>query len=1134
MRGSIVMRKVYLKRFACVFLAVLIFFTISNPFTATYSDTGEKLVLDGTQSTWAEKELIEAFNYSLTYPRVMKSYQNSITREEFCTIAVKLYEKLSGNKAVQSNNPFKDTTDPEILKAYNLKIVKGTSADTFSPSNKITRQEICVMIYRALEAAKPDFNSAVSGNFPFNDKDNIAAWALDAVKFAYLNNIMKGTSATTISPLSDTNREQGVVLIKRTYDQYKTQQVQANVETKAKISLNKTIPPAKDNMQKFYDMISIDNLAFPKYDTKLRLFASTSGMKPAKLPSIGEVNGQNGTLYASTKPIVGIPPTLNPIIIPPKIIPPKIDPVIITKIAPKGPIYSSSDYSSFVDISGDKKCWFFYNLANIKGISKVVYQVSTAPYIGFKEGWKNPIGLVATGEVPSTQKEFLIDLGSVEQKSLSIQKSVINSIIKPGAKATYKPIKQKQKIYYVRAVPVDLKGDPIGDPGKGLAIKYGEVNASGNNNSENKDFELWSTASYLGRYSPENSDRPRLLDNRGFSPADVDAQKIFNFHGINPDTKKIIIQVATSPFGPGSEWPNTQNIVYEKSYDLPTTVNHPISEKDKINLDSIYEVIDSAYPNTIPVPFAQFGVPLSEMQAKVYTKYYVRGIALRPSLKPGELDLSYSQTVTVDYGFEPPIQWFVTKPAESIYDKSEVVKASLPSLKFLSYTKAQWADRESLNHYIIYRMPKWDEVQCNWENSKTGKTLKPFYLYYPQFMAFNKNQAEFDKAKAYYENVIVPGVMTVGGEVYFPTPNPNGEPTEWYEELWEGVCEFFEDLAYVSSEIVNQVTTAYNDLKAGIINFAVVNLCPFPELQGAFKMALEGLANYGMIALGLPPTLPNFDDLTNMGAEYLAEIALTEAGVLPNPVVDADDIGKITNGIKDEMKKSNDHPNPNPINSKFLKLDPRFQYRPAYIEVEVKNEGKYDSAPGSFDVNVNFTLEYYNMMSAANGLLLETPSKYGYGTAAGWNEYADYEKHFKNGLNGNTINYAYGGEKAIYDVFKPIIGQKIPTIKPGEKRTIRVYLAPIHFDIPNESYYAGSTMPNYPYGEVFNETDFANMYFNNGNKNYTSFSINGHFPTAREYVSTHGMTITDPKTDYQYEHYSNYDEDLQRPVSVDW
>jgi len=1108
-------------------MAIIILTTIFNPFTATYSDAQEKLVLDGTQSSWAEKELVEAYNYNLTYTNVMKNFQNPITREEFCTIAVKLYEKLSGNNAMLANNPFADTTNPEVLKAYNLKIVKGTNVDIFSPLNKITRQEICVMIYRTLEAAKPGLNKTTSGSFPFTDSGNIAAWAIDAVKFAYLNNIMKGTSTTTISPLSNTNREQGVILVKRTYDQYKSQQVQANVETKATISLNNTIAPQKDGMQKFYDMISSDNLGFPKYNTKLRLYASTSGVKPTKLPSIIEGNGHGELLYASAKPLVNISPILNPIKTP-VIISPKIDPSIVTKIAPKGPIYSSSDYSSFVDVSGDKKCWFFYNLENVRGISKVVYQVSTAPYIGFKEGWKNPIGLIASGDVPTSQKEFFIDLGSINQKNFLILKS---SIIQ-GTNAAYNPIKQKQKIYYVRAVPVDLKGDPIGDPGKGLAIKYGEANTSGNNNAQKQDFELWSPVSYVGRYSNENHDKPHLQESVSFSPKEVDSQRIFHFHGIDTDTKKIIIQVSTTAFAANSEWPNTQNIVYEKSYDLPTTVNQPISDKDKAN-SCYYEEIDDLYPNTIPVPFAKFGVPLSEMQVGVYTKYYVRGIALKPSLIPGELDLSYSQTVTVVYGFDPPIQWFVTTPAESIYDKTEEVKASLPSIRFIRYTKAQWADRENLNHYIIYRMPKWNEVQCNWKNSETGKVLKPFYSYFPQYIGFISNQSEFEKAKTYYEKAIAPGVMTVGGEVYFPTPDPNGEPTEWYEELWAGVCEFFKDLAYVCKEIVNQVSTAYNDLKAGIIEFAV-NLCPIGPLKGVFKMALEGLANYGLMALGLPPTLPNFDDLTSMGAEYLAELAMTEAGVLPNPLVDSDDIGKITNSIKDEMKKSNDHPNPNPISSKFLKLAPKFQYRPAYIEVEIKNEGKYDSAPGAFDVNVNFTLEYYNMMSATNGLLLDTPSKYGYGTAAGWNEYADYEKHFKNGLNGNTINYAYKAEKAVYDVFRPIVGQKIPTIKSGEKRTIRVYLAPIHFDIPNEGYYAGSTMPNYPYGETFNETDFANMYFNNGNKNYTSFSIRGNFPTAREYVSTHGMAITDPKTFYQYQYIGNYGDTLQRPVSADW
>jgi hypothetical protein len=61
------------------------------------SETGSSpLKFDGTQSDWAEPELIEAYNYNLTYPLIMNNYKNNITREEFCTIAVKLYESLTG------------------------------------------------------------------------------------------------------------------------------------------------------------------------------------------------------------------------------------------------------------------------------------------------------------------------------------------------------------------------------------------------------------------------------------------------------------------------------------------------------------------------------------------------------------------------------------------------------------------------------------------------------------------------------------------------------------------------------------------------------------------------------------------------------------------------------------------------------------------------------------------------------------------------------------------------------------------------------------------------------------------------------------------------------------------------------
>lgn len=215
----------------------------------------QSINFDGTQSSWAEAELMEAYANGLTYGQIENNYQKPITREEFCVIVVKLYEKLGGKAPVLGTNPFTDTNNTEILKAYALGIVKGTSDTTFAPANNITRQEICVMILRALIACKPGIDTSLGSDFPFQDSSSIASWALDAMKFAYKNDIMKGTSATTISPLNNTNREQAIILLKRTFTKYsEAAEAQGQVETNEYYSslINGKTPAFNKNVFKPY------------------------------------------------------------------------------------------------------------------------------------------------------------------------------------------------------------------------------------------------------------------------------------------------------------------------------------------------------------------------------------------------------------------------------------------------------------------------------------------------------------------------------------------------------------------------------------------------------------------------------------------------------------------------------------------------------------------------------------------------------------------------------------------------------------------------------------------------------------------------------------------------------------------
>lgn len=173
-------------------------------------------------STWAIPEIQKAIDFNLTTDKVLVGFTQKITREEFCEIAVKLYLAISGKSVTATSpNPFTDTANAEILKAYKLGIVKGISDTTFVPGNPISRQEICVMLLRTLKASEPGGDYSINGAPFIADEKQIAFWALESVKYMNKAGIMTGTGGSNISPLGNTTKEQAIALIIRMYANFK-------------------------------------------------------------------------------------------------------------------------------------------------------------------------------------------------------------------------------------------------------------------------------------------------------------------------------------------------------------------------------------------------------------------------------------------------------------------------------------------------------------------------------------------------------------------------------------------------------------------------------------------------------------------------------------------------------------------------------------------------------------------------------------------------------------------------------------------------------------------------------------------------------------------------------------------------
>lgn len=172
-------------------------------------EEGNKPAYTGA-SSWAKGELDQASSYGLI-PDSLKQLQMNqpISREEFCELAVLLYEKVTGKTAeVLSTNPFNDSANPQILKAYKLGITSGTSTTTFSPNVRINREQCASMLYRTIKAIKPDGNFNTSDIKDFPDQKKISPFAIDAAKYMSKLGIIKGDSIGNFMPKATTTAQE--------------------------------------------------------------------------------------------------------------------------------------------------------------------------------------------------------------------------------------------------------------------------------------------------------------------------------------------------------------------------------------------------------------------------------------------------------------------------------------------------------------------------------------------------------------------------------------------------------------------------------------------------------------------------------------------------------------------------------------------------------------------------------------------------------------------------------------------------------------------------------------------------------------------------------------------------------------
>ena len=179
-------------------------------------------------SDWAVNEYIESNSTGLiSYKIASGNLQSNITREEFCELAINLYEKLTNETLrVPDVSPFTDCSNVAVSQAYYNGIVSGVSDDTFEPNRSVTRQEMAKMIVNTLTAGEINVALNTQGGTDdiksFSDHSSVSDWAQSAISTMVNHNLLSGDIDNKIMPLTNATREQAISCVNRCYKTFAT------------------------------------------------------------------------------------------------------------------------------------------------------------------------------------------------------------------------------------------------------------------------------------------------------------------------------------------------------------------------------------------------------------------------------------------------------------------------------------------------------------------------------------------------------------------------------------------------------------------------------------------------------------------------------------------------------------------------------------------------------------------------------------------------------------------------------------------------------------------------------------------------------------------------------------------------
>ena len=182
-------------------------------------ETPVKAFNDLDAVSWAEKEINYLAEKKIINGKAENKFypKDNITRAEFVKILT-LSMGINVEDMVNDDTSFSDVNEwdwyyPYVVYCKKAGIVSGDDKNQFRPNDKITREDIAVIIYRAVFQKNED----VKYTPEFSDNSSISSYAYDAIGSLNHNGIVKGNQNNCFEAKNNSTRAEAAVMIYRTF-----------------------------------------------------------------------------------------------------------------------------------------------------------------------------------------------------------------------------------------------------------------------------------------------------------------------------------------------------------------------------------------------------------------------------------------------------------------------------------------------------------------------------------------------------------------------------------------------------------------------------------------------------------------------------------------------------------------------------------------------------------------------------------------------------------------------------------------------------------------------------------------------------------------------------------------------------